>query len=104
MPTLATWVIAAIVAGFSKGIIEGILKVLFQLGIGFTVYQGIDFVMAQISTGFISNLNALPLAFTQLMGLLKIDKAINVIISAYGVRLVLKGVTNGVYTKLSLKE
>lgn len=101
-PLLAPFLVAALVGGFASGIVQGIIKALISIGVGFVVYEGIDIVMNQISTNVIGNLNALP--FQGILAILKIDKCINVLISAGTVRLLLKGVTNGVIKKMELKQ
>lgn len=96
------WLVAALVGGFASGLVQGIIKSLIAIGIGFVVYEGIDIVMNQIKSGLITNLNGLP--FQGVLAILKVDKCINVLISAATVRLLLKGVTNGVVRKMEIKE
>ncbi|MPS47805.1 DUF2523 domain-containing protein [Methylobacillus sp.] len=100
----AAWLVAAIVGGFSKGLMEGIVKFLTAMGIGWAMYQGLDVLIQQILTGIKVNLGALPPEMVGMLGVLKVDKCLNVIGSAFMVRLVLKGVTNGVFTKLEIKQ
>lgn len=100
----AAWLVAAIVGGFSKGLMEGIVKFLTAMGIGWAMYQGLDVLIQQILTGIKVNLGALPPEMVGMLGVLKVDKCLNVIASAFMVRLVLKGVTNGVFTKLEIKQ
>lgn len=100
----AAWLVAALVGGFSKGLVEGLVKVLTAMGIGWAMYQGLDVVMQQILTGIKVNLSALPPEMVGMLGVLKVDKCLNVIASAFMVRLVLKGVTNGQFTKLEIKQ
>lgn len=101
---VAGWLAAALIGGFASGIVQGIFKVMISLGIGFAVYSGIDALMDSIALNIISNLNAIDPQIKNILGLMKVDKAINVIVSACGVRLILKGVTNGVFRKLEIRE
>lgn len=101
---LAPLIISALVGGFAKGIIEGIIKSLLSIGIGFAVYQGIDVLMASISSHIFVNLSSISPEIKGMLGLMKVDKCLNVLSSAFAVRLVLKGVTNGVSRKLEIKE
>lgn len=100
----AAWLVAAIVGGFSKGLMEGLVKFLTAMGIGWAMYQGLDVLIQQILTGIKVNLGSLPPEMVGMLGVLKVDKCLNVIASAFMVRLVLKGVTNGVFTKLEIKQ
>ncbi|GAB7562846.1 hypothetical protein LG202_08850 [Methylobacillus methanolivorans] len=102
--TPAAWLVAAIVGGFSKGLMEGIVKFLTAMGIGWAMYQGLDVVIQQILTGIKVNLGSLPPEMVGMLGVLKVDKCLNVISSAFMVRLILKGVTNGQFTKLEIKQ
>jgi len=104
MPVPLGLLAGALIGGFASGIVQGIIKVLVSLGVGFTIYQGIDALMGTISAGIITNLNAIDPNIKNMLGLMKVDKAINVLISAVGVRLILKGVTNGYFKKLELRE
>jgi len=78
--------------------------VLAGIGFGFLAYQGIDTLFGSAIDHVFSNLNALPGDVTCYLGLLKIDKALNVIVSAFMVRLVLNGVINGTLTRMQLRE
>lgn len=96
------WILAALVGGFASGIVQGIIKSLLAIGVGFVVYEGIDYVMTQINNGILTNLGALP--FQGILAVLKVDKCINVLMSAATVRLLLSGVTNGVIKKMEIRE
>lgn len=102
MPFLAPYIIAALVGGFASGIIQGIIKTLLSIGIGFVLYSGIDALFSSIASHIISNLNALP--FGGILHILKVDTCVNILVSACGVKLILKGVTNGVVRKMEIRE
>lgn len=102
MPLIAPFILAALVGGFATGIAQGIIKALLSVGVGFVLYSGIDVLLSSIATHIISNLDGLP--FAGILHVLNVDKCINVLVSAYTVRLVLKGVTNGISKHLVLHE
>lgn len=107
LPLLASptaWIVAALVGGFAKGLIEGIVKILVSMGVGWAMYQGLDVLIQQILMGIKVNLGSLPPEMVGMLGVLKVDKCLNVISSAFLVRLVLKGVTNGMYSKLEIRQ
>jgi len=101
---LAPVLASVLIGGFASGIVQGIIKALVSFGVGFAMYQGIDLVLNQILTAIAFNLSSLPSQLVGVLGLLKVDKCLNVLASAFAVRLVLKGVTNGVFKKLEIRE
>jgi hypothetical protein len=66
------------------------------LGVGFITYQGLDVSLAALKTQVFSMLSGLPLAALQILGLMSVDKALNIIFSAIAFRAVLSGFRDGV--------
>jgi hypothetical protein len=95
--------IASLLGGLAQaaGSIAG--RVMLALGFGFVTYQGIDALLGWIQTQIFSNLNNLPPTLIQLIGILQIGTAINIIFSAVAVRLLLNGLTSGSFKKLVAK-
>lgn len=99
---LAAWVVAALVGGFGQTIIHGIVKLFIAMGFGFIAYQGVDILINFILENIRVNLSAVPPEMIGMLGVLKVDKALNVLASAYMARLVIKGITNGLMTKFGM--
>lgn len=73
-------------------------------GLGFTAvaYVGITAAMDQAKNFVFSNIGSVPAAWLEVLGLLKIDVAINILFSAYVARAVLWGV-NAAGSKTSIR-
>lgn len=89
--TAARWTMTA---GIVSGFIAGILRVITLLGIGISVYEGIDTLwphlqqlLAQTQGAGVSGPSATYTALGQVFGLLKIQEALSVIVGAIGTRL-----------------
>lgn len=93
MPLLAPFLISALVGGFATSIIQGLIKAAISIGIGFLVYQGLDALMADIMGQIVTNFDATPI--TNILGLLKVDKCLNVLASAVTVKYSLRATVNG---------
>lgn len=74
-------------------------RLLIALGIGFVVFQGVDLALDQIETIVQSNLSALGGDLVAWAAFLNIDKAISMILSAYSIRLTIRGLTGGALRK-----
>lgn len=107
MPALigiASWVVAALIGGFGQSIIHGIVKLLIALGFGFITYQGVDALIGYVLQHAYANFSAVSPEMLGMLGLLKIDKALNVLSSAYVARLAIQGVTSGLMTKFGITK
>ena len=76
---------------FSTIIVPLIVKVLKALGIGAVTYIGINLVMGQAQNYIQSQLGSTYGLLQQMMGVAKIDVAINIYFAAITTRLVLSG-------------
>ena len=103
MPFFAGLLVQVLVGGFAASIVQGIIKSLIAVGIGFVVYQGIDIVLNSINANILVNLSGVSAQLQGMLGMLKVDKCLNVLTSAYACRLIIKGVVNGVSRSFDLK-
>lgn len=65
--------------------------VLKALGVGLVSYVGVNVVLSQATEYILQNFSSLPMIVQQVLGLLKFDVAINIILSAITTKLVLRG-------------
>ena len=95
MPALLGWLIE--IAGTLVG------KVLLSLGISYLSYKGLDAVVGAAKAQFFSGLGGLSPTTVAIMGVMKIDVAVNMLCSALIGRLTLAGMTSGAMKKMVLK-
>lgn len=77
-------------------------KVLVALGIGTVSYIGMNALLDRAKSEIMSNFNGMLTDVVQLMGLAKVDVAINIVFSAILVRLVMNGFNKVTGSKKSL--
>ncbi len=65
--------------------------VLRAIGIGFVVYAGSNLIMGQAKDYILSNAGIMALPIQQILGLAKIDVAINIYFAAIVTRMILSG-------------
>lgn len=95
--------IYALLVGLSSVLSSVLFQVLFALGVGFVSFTGISLVLSQLHAFAATQWSALPATVLQVMGLLRVDQALNLIISAAAVRFTLQGMTGGGIRKLVWK-
>lgn len=61
--------------------------VLTAIGVGIVSYAGFDLLLSQVTNAVRSSIQGLPLSMLQLAGLAKVDIAVNIIFSAYAIRI-----------------
>lgn len=83
---------------------NAIARVALAFGVGFAVYTGMDAVLDQVHSLALAQYGALPSAVVGMLGLMRVDQALNLILSAVAVRLTLEGLTGGGLRKLVWKE
>lgn len=95
--------IASLLGGLvtAAGSIVG--RVLIALGIGYVSYKGLNGLQEFVKNQVWSNLGALSVDVLQLLSVLQIDTAINIMLSSVAARLVLRGLTGGTMTKMVIK-
>ncbi|WP_047934780.1 DUF2523 domain-containing protein [Pseudomonas putida] len=92
----------ALIATLITSLVPLVKMVLKALGIGLVSYVGINFVLSQIIEVVINNALSLPLGVQQLLGLMKFDVAVNIILSAITTRLTLRGIDKATDSKTKL--
>lgn len=76
--------------------------VLKALGVGVVSYVGINLVLSEATDIIMVNMLGLPIEVQQILGLLKVDVAINIILSAITTKLTLSGINKMTDTKSKL--
>ncbi len=69
-----------------------VAKVLTSLGMGAISYVGITVLLSAVRTYLIGNVTGLPADVLAILGLAKLDVAVNIILSAVAARAALSGV------------
>lgn len=70
-------------------------RVLIAAGVGVVAYMGIDTLISQVTSDIFSRLGGLNATLVGVLGLLKIGACINVVLSAYTIRMTLSGLQGG---------
>lgn len=83
---------------------NAIARVALAFGVGFAVYSGLDVALDQVKAVALSSYSGLPANVVSMLGLLRVDQALNLILSAVSVRFVLEGLTGGGLRKMVFKE
>lgn len=91
MHALAAALLGALVSGAST--LVG--KVLLALGIGYASYTALNTVFDQLKGYVLSGLGSLSGTALQIAGLMQIDTAISMVLSAVAARMVLNGIQGG---------
>lgn len=95
--------LAALLGGFVTALGSMVGRVLISLGLGFVTYQGFTVLLDFIKNRVFSELLGVDSMAVQVFSALNIDSAINVLFSAFAVRLVIAGLTGGSITKARWK-
>jgi Protein of unknown function (DUF2523) len=99
MPALA----AAILGAFISGIGTLVGRVLLSLGLAYVAYSGIDTLVNTAKQQFITSLQGLPALALQLVGVLQIGTCVSILTSAMLTRLIVRGLSSGVVTRIVTK-
>lgn len=83
---------------------NAISRVLLAFGVGFAVYSGLDVALDQVKSVATSSYGSLPANVVSMLGLLRVDQAFNLVLSAVSVRFVLEGLTGGGLRKMVFKS
>ena len=78
-------------------------KALISAGIGVVAYKAMDLSMTWAKTQFFTSAQGLSPVSIQVMGLMRIDVAVNMLFSALVFRLTFKGMSSGVMKSFVLK-
>lgn len=76
--------------------------VLKALGVGIVSYVGINLVLTEATDVIMVNMLGLPIEVQQILGLLKLDVAVNIILSAITTKLTLSGLNKLTDSKTKL--
>lgn len=95
MPLALIWV-------FVTAAVPVVKMVLKALGIGVVSYVGINLVLSQATDVILQNFLSLPASIQQIMGILKVDVAVNIILSAITTKVTLRGIDKLTDTKTKL--
>jgi hypothetical protein len=83
----------------------GIWYVIKLIGFGLVTYTGLNFATDTILSYVQANFNGIPANMLAILGILGVDKAFNILLSVFSVRLVHMGVTGGTaVTKVAWKK
>jgi hypothetical protein len=85
MPLAMIWALVTAGIPVAKMVLRG-------LGVGMVTYIGINLILTEASDIILSNFLGLPPEIQQMFGLLKVDIAVNIILSAITTKLTLSGV------------
>lgn len=100
MPFIIPFLITSLVGGFASSIVQGLVKLAIGLGIGYVAYQGLDILLTSVMSHITTNFGNTPL--TSILGLLKVDKCLNVLASSVAVKYSLRATVDGL-KKFELK-
>jgi hypothetical protein len=81
----------------------GIWYVIKLIGFGVVTYTGLNFATDTILAYVQSNFNGLPANMLGMLGILGVDKAFNILLTVFSVRLIHMGVTGGSKTAVAWK-
>ncbi len=71
-------------------------KALISLGIGYVAYKGMDVSIAWAKAQWLASMNGLGAVTLQILGVLNVGTAVNILFSALLSRLAFKGMVGGV--------
>lgn len=95
--------LAALLGGLVSAAGSIVGRVLISLGIGYVTYQGLSTAMDYMRDLVWINLGSLSADILQLVSVLQVDTAINIMFSAVAARLVIRGLSGGAITKMVIK-
>lgn len=82
----------ALISALVASLVPLAKMVLKALGVGVVSYVGINLVLTEATDVIMVNMLGLPVEIQQILGLLKVDVAINIILSAITTKLTLNGI------------
>lgn len=78
-------------------------RVLIALGVGFATYTGVDALVTSVQSDVWSALGSVSGTVQGVFGLLRLGACVNVLLSAYTIRLTLAGLQSGAVKRWVLK-
>lgn len=94
---------AALIGGLLQVVGSFVGRVLISLGVAVVAYKGIDTSIAWAKDHFFTAAGGLPPTAVQVLGVMEIDTAAEIMFSALLLRLTFKGLSNGVAKSFKLK-
>jgi hypothetical protein len=94
------WIISQLVGALLVAATSFVGRVLIALGFGFIEYQGISLLVTTVTDQAKSFAGSAG-QFADWLGFMRFDQHISIIISAIGVKLLLKGLSGGSIKKLA---
>ncbi|MBP8170682.1 MAG: DUF2523 domain-containing protein [Pseudomonas sp.] len=98
---------ALLVAGFLGSIVSGLLfRALASLGFAYVAYSGLTLLINNTKSYVVGLFSSLPVEVAQILGLARVDVALNIIFAAIIARFVLMGMdkATGALTALMLSK
>lgn len=92
----------ALISALVASLVPLAKMVLKALGVGVVSYVGINLVLTEATDVIMVNMLGLPVEIQQILGLLKVDVAINIILSAIATKLTLNGINKMTDSKSKL--
>lgn len=98
MPAIIVWFLG----GLASLLTHMVPRILFALGIGFATFTGVTIGFDQLKASVITNLQGLPATITGVLGILRLDQGVTLILATYAAVIATKAVS-GAVTRLHLK-
>ncbi len=89
------WFVAALLGPLLSLTGNFVGRVLLSLGLGFITYQGINAGLQWILQAITANLASVNGIIAGIMGVLRVDQVITILLSAVAVRLTMTGIVEG---------
>lgn len=97
------FVVVAIWGAFI-GILQSLVgRILVYLSIGYFTYTGVDILMDSVRLAALSNLGQVADVLVGVVGMMKIEESLNVLLSATVAKYAMAGLTNGSFTRVGVK-
>ena len=98
-------IIQALLLGLSTIAGPLAIRVLFSLGVGFLTFKGVDKLLDTIYASVQGYLNGLPGVVVEMVGVMNVDRFIELVFTAYTVKMALKGMqASGLFTKMTFGQ
>jgi hypothetical protein len=93
---------AALIGALLQVVGSFVGRALISAGIGYAAFKGIDTSISWAKQHFFEAAGGLPPVSIQVLGLMQVDTAVNMLVSALVMRLTFKGMTAGVMKSFKL--
>lgn len=87
------WLVAGLLTGLVQIVGTLVGRVLVSLGVALVTYAGMDFTVGYLKTQALAAIGGLPPEVVGMLSVLKVGVALNIIFSAFMVRLTIQGLT-----------